>query len=100
VAQDGLHDGVCGCKSRVVEFTSLLGCGDVSVGRPAISDVSKNRNTFIFRVKQSKIFLGLLGDEDEDVTGTTSSATQYRTPEDPSSELLQMKNHLKTKLCP
>jgi len=58
-------------------------CVGRSVGRPAIPDVSKNRSTFIFRVKQSQIFRGLLGDEDEDVTGTTRLATQYRIPKDP-----------------
>jgi hypothetical protein len=52
-----------------------------SVGRPAIPHISKNRSTFIFRVKQSKIFLRLLGDDDEDVTGTTRSATQCRIPD-------------------
>jgi len=78
VTEDELHDEVCGCNRCAADVTSLLACGAVSVGRPAIPDVSKNR-----RVKKSKIFLGLLGDEDEDVTETTRPATQCRIPQDP-----------------
>ena len=59
VAQDELHDGVCGCKSCAADVTSLLACGAMSVGpsvaqqfpmfrKIAVISFSRSRNPKFF----------------------------------------------------
>jgi hypothetical protein len=63
----------------------ILGCGAVSVGRSVGQQFTKFRKLAMpsFSVSSNPRLLGLLGGEDEDVSGTTRKATQYRIPEDP-----------------
>jgi hypothetical protein len=82
VAQDGLHDGFAVVRAAQLilqAFWNVALCR--SVGQQFM--MFQKLAMPLFSGSSNPRLLGLLGSEDEDVSGTTRPATQYRIPEDP-----------------